>query len=496
LTAWRARSVERARSAVATVRPELVIATLTLVALAVRVMLLLRTCDVPGDGPMRAIDAYVWSRQPYVPRWGWWPPGPLFLSGAVNLVVPAPLFVTRVIDLVLGTATVPVFSVLVRRTFGSAPALFGAAVLACLPLHAELSASSFTEAAFTFEIVAGLLLLTTALDGPARWARFVAALVCFAWASMTRYEVWPLLPLVPLYAYWRTRRLAPAVVSAVALAAFPSAWMIGNVLEVGNPLPGLAHQSKGALMQGEHRIAIADAIGLLWRTSVGEVGWPLALAIVAGVVTIAARRLPEERRDERALYLAAVGVFWMMMVYMATVRGGSFYARFLLFGLVMVLPWAMLPFRTVTRGSAYGGAALLLIAVASLASTGRYWKPTYLTHRQPLEIQDLAAWLSTSDYRHDCLLLTDLGWDASYLALYWPDVALRQRIVSAWMEDADIEKVLRDRPTLLVTRADDAEQQGRIARALGSPLDSAPKVYGVGPIEVYDIRALTETFRN
>jgi hypothetical protein len=135
--------------------------------------------------------------------------------------------------------------------------------------------------------------------------------------------------------------------------------------------------------------------------------------------------------------------------------------------------------------------AVFLVAIASLASTGRYSKATYLTARRPVEIEQLAAWLSASEYRNDCLLLTDLGWEASYLALYWPDVALRQRIVSAWMDDADIERVLGDRPSLLVTRADDAEQQGRIAQAIGAPLDAAPKVYGVGPIEVYDIRALS-----
>ncbi len=493
MTPLRARSGdERARLSAATVRPELVVALLTVAALAVRVVFLLRTVDIPGDGPMRAMYGYAWAVDPYIPRWGWWPPGPLFMSGVVNLVVPAPLYVTRVLDIVLGTLTVPVLYLLVRRTFGEAPALFGAAVVAFLPIHVELSASSFTEAAFTFEIVAGLLLVIAAFDGPlVRRLPFALGLLCLVWAAMTRYEVWPLLLLVPIYVYWRSRSLGLAIVAAGVLAAFPCAWMLGNIHEVGNPLPGLAHQTKGALMQGEHAIPLGDGLSLLARTSIAEVGWPLALAVAAGVVTICAGRVPTAERAARALYLATVTLFVITMSYMAMVRGGSFYARFLLLGLVLMLPWAMLPLATMVRVGGRAWIAVVLVALVSLLSTGRYTKSTYVTYRRPTEIQELAHWLAASSYRNEFVLMTDLAWDSSYLGLYWPDVVLHQEIVSAWMEDADLLKVLRQRrPVLLVTRPEDAEQQERIARTVGAPIASAPKIHTIGTLEIYDIRAL------
>jgi 4-amino-4-deoxy-L-arabinose transferase-like glycosyltransferase len=395
-----------------------------------------------------------------------------------------------VLNVALGTLTVPLYYLLVRRAFGAPVALLAAVVLAVLPLHAELSASSLTETAVTLEIVAALLLSVTAFDrgrgAVSLWLALALALVSMTFAAMTRYEVWPLLPLIPLYVYWRRRRLLPAVLAAVVLAAFPCAWLIGNFRALGNPLPGLGHQARGTLIAGAVPLSLPGGIVLLLRLTVVELG-ALALCAIAAAAVPRARRASAGAGAPRTLHLAAAILLWLPMIYVAMIRGASFYPRFLLPGLVMILPWAVLPF----VGRARGRTTVALVAVTCLVWAYHYVRPRYVTYRQPSEIRELAGWLAASPYRDDFLLVTDLGWEVSYLGLYLPEVSTRWSIVSAWMDDGDLPLVLRDRrPGLLITRREDGEQQARVASALGLPLATLPKVHAVGTVEVYDIRAV------
>ena len=51
------------------------------------------------------------------------------------------------------------------------------------------------------------------------------------------------------------------------------------------------------------------------------------------------------------MYLATTVVYWMMMLYFGMARGTTLYNRYLLFGFVISLPFAALPFLDGSAGA-------------------------------------------------------------------------------------------------------------------------------------------------
>lgn len=141
------------------------VAVCTIVAAAYRLLLLGTRFDVPGDGPSRTANALAWAASPMVPLCGAWPPGYSFVAGLFSLLVPAPLWSARILNVLLGTLSVPALYAVAARTWGRPGALASAAALAVFPLHAELAATSLTETSFVFALLLGwCLLLRTAQD--------------------------------------------------------------------------------------------------------------------------------------------------------------------------------------------------------------------------------------------------------------------------------------------------------------------------------------------
>src|SRR5215470_5073838 len=108
----------------------LVLAMLCLVTLAVRLGLFLVSVDMPGDGPSRAAMSYSWSKSPYLVTHGGWLPGFLYIAGIFNFFVSDPLLASRVLNLILGSATIPLYYLLVRRLYNRITALFASFLLA------------------------------------------------------------------------------------------------------------------------------------------------------------------------------------------------------------------------------------------------------------------------------------------------------------------------------------------------------------------------------
>ena len=147
----------------------------------------------------------------------------------------------RLLNALVGTATVPVFFAAVAPVFGPSTAIIAAAWIAVFPLHVELSASSMTDVTTLCEVLMGLVFLRMAAD-PHRRGRpghAAVALGSFVMASMTRYEVWLLLPLLPSYFWLRTRNWRAAAGMAAVLVVFPLAWIAGNSVYKGHAPPGL-----------------------------------------------------------------------------------------------------------------------------------------------------------------------------------------------------------------------------------------------------------------
>ena len=128
------------------------------VAIALRAAAAWLTIDIPGDGPSRAGIAYRWSLSPKLIRSGVWLPGFTYLAGSVCMLIPNPRIAPRLLNVILGSASIPLLYVVTRRLYGNAVGLSAAALLAILPLHVGLSASSLTEAGLVFGMLAVLCL--------------------------------------------------------------------------------------------------------------------------------------------------------------------------------------------------------------------------------------------------------------------------------------------------------------------------------------------------
>jgi len=469
-------------------RPALPAAGALLVALVLRLTLLATTVDVPGDGPTRALAAYEWARAPYWAISGWWPPGPLYLCGLVALVVPHPFLAIRILNALAGTLTVAVLFLLARRVFGTTNAFVSAWLLACLPLHIELSASSLTESTFTLALIAGIAALVSALHDGIHWSILGVGLACFAYASMTRYEAWALLPIVPLYVLVRTRRAIPTLVAALVLALFPVSWTAGNAAVYGDPWLGFTLAAHGAEVDGAPSMTLPQALGLVARRTTAEAGWYVPLAAALGAMFAWHRRPNLAWHAERGLVVALWAMAWLLMLTFATMRGESLYARYLLFPLVLSLPLAALPLTEHLHPSHRTAAALVLLAIASLPMARFDARSRWVTRQEPAAMRALATWLRASPYRDHPLIITDMGWQASYLGLFAPEIAPRQHIVSAWMPDGALARIAAaPGPALVVTGDGEDPQRKRIESALRIDLDDRPPVHTIGAIRIREV---------
>jgi len=473
------------------------VAGLGALALAVRIATLLSTVDTPGDGPSRATLAYRWAHAPHLALNGTWPPGFMYLAGLFTFVLDDPA-ASRVLNVGLGALTVPVLFLLADRLFGPVVALVSAALLAGLPLHIGLSASSLTEPSFVLAMVAGHYLLFLGAAPAARRRAWLlgAALSCFVYAEMTRYEAWLLVVPVPAYLAWRTRDPRPTALAALALLAFPAAWTLGNAVYRGDPFVGFRAAMSNDPAAGPQTVGLAAALGVLGVAWVAHLGLLLPLCTAWGAGAEVVRGLRARLDAERALYLAIAALFWLVMLRFAMTRGASLFNRYLLLGFVLCLPLAVLPAagRRAAPSLRRAG-ALLAIAVVSVllarpvlrAYPERFFTPLWVTATRPVEIERFTAWLARSPYAGRALAATEMGWRSTYVPLYRPPLADRFMVVSDWLDDDMVRRFLRlHRPALLLTTEGDERHTRRIERVLGTTIDRR-RVYSDGVVEAFEL---------
>src|ERR687892_1536148 len=75
-------------------------------AFVLRLMPLVFFVDSPGDGPARAVGAYIWSRCPYIGIPDHRYLGFIYLAGIFSVPFDSPLFSARILNFILGTLTV------------------------------------------------------------------------------------------------------------------------------------------------------------------------------------------------------------------------------------------------------------------------------------------------------------------------------------------------------------------------------------------------------
>jgi hypothetical protein len=451
------------------------VSVVALLALALRIGSLLGSVDVPGDGPTRASAAYEWARNPEFVTHGFWPPGFLYLSGVANLVFPRPLYASRFVNLLLGTATVPAAFLAFRRIYGASIAFPASLVIALLPLHVSLSSSSLAECSAVFELLLGvyLLQLSTRAASPAGLVYLAGSSLLLSLASMTRYEIWPLLPALACYHWHQRRHLVSTLVFSASLSAFPLLWLAGNYLLEGNALLGLtfalAEQSKSS----EPRLFALMRPFI--RNLVSTIGPLFPIALVLG----------------------------MILELLAILRGRSSSARILwltivLRPVVLSLPIAVLPvapflLRRTTRRLWLGSLLIVFLTVGLGTAAGSYYprlfySDSWVTTDRPTKISRLAQWLATSPWKDDPVLLSRMDWHSTYLALYYPPVSSRKFILSEWTSDDSVRGwVYAIRPALFVTSRTDHEYAQRFERIIGAPLNEETQVYANDDIVVFSI---------
>lgn len=474
-----------------------VVLVLVLAALLIRGVALVTTVDVPGDGPSRATIAYEWSQAPYFATAGGWPPGFMYLAGTFGYIVDDPLVASRILNVILGTLTVAFFYSLVAGIFGPTTAVISATALVVFPLHVHLSASSLTETSFLFEMVAGVDLVrraTLTSRGRAPLLLAVAAL-CLVLAEMTRYEAWLLVAPLPVYLYAKTRARVAAALLALALALFPVAWTWGNALVYGDALVGVTAATTAAAL-GPASVRWKEAVSLLAESAAMHLGWLAVTAVATGLILHAAAALRGGLVADRALYLAITAIYWLAMLRFAVARGETVYNRYLLFGFVISLPYAVAPFVTGRTGPRLAVRAAALILAGLLVtrySTGpsQAWPrlaiTPWITTDRPVAIERFSAWLASNRFTARPIVMTEMRWQSTYLPLYHRALANHFAIVSEWHEDEFIRRFLAtERPALLLTQAGDERHVARVERIVGAPITGGP-VYEADGLRAYEL---------
>ena len=470
----------------------LVIAALTLLALVLRLIALLYWTDAPGDGPIRAMLAYRWWMSHSIPTHGGWPPGFKLLTGAFYPVVHDPVVSTRILNVILGTATVPVFYLFVRRVYNGMVALFSALLLAVFPLHIALSATSLSEPSALFEIVLGALLVMIAAETTRRqWLYLTLSLASLCLATMTRYEVWLLIPFFPAYYIWKTRQTFVGGVMMAVLLAFPAAWTVGNysfggagyMLHLGMAAIGDApHPSIQA-----HPRDFVHAVGTLGRRAVTNLGI-VAVAVSWGAALQLLRAAKGKLESESALYLSMATVPWLAMLVVAVARPNWDGDRFLLLNFVLALPLALLPFEPWYHTHRRVFNTILVVSVLSVAVANVHYVPfaSFVTQKRPTDMLRTGSWLRQSAYRDDAVLLTEMHWESTYFRVYFPEFDARTLTVDSWTPDSAVPAFLAERrPAVLITGDDDEASFTRVRALLGTEAHVGHVVHSEGKVKVY-----------
>ncbi len=219
--------------------------TVSLVLLLVvgAALLLYRFPAVPGglhqDEMSEAYEAYALLHTG-ADRWGYhlpayflsWGSGQNVMQAYLTVPVVAVLGLTRLsarlVPVLCGLFTLPLFFYVLRRWYGENTALLGLLLLACSPWHIMLSRIGIENAPVPFFLILGLWAFGRALDTASTW-RILLSLLPFA-AAMYTYGVMMvitpifvalLLLLVDLPAVLKAWRAWLAAVAIYAVAVFP-----------------------------------------------------------------------------------------------------------------------------------------------------------------------------------------------------------------------------------------------------------------------------------
>jgi hypothetical protein len=179
---------------------------------------------------------------------------PLVLAGLLELGWGT--IALGVLQIVLGTATVPLTEVAGRRLGLGKLSLFAAALVACDPLLVAYTTFPMTETLFTFLVIALVTLAiprTSSAESPPRLAstvgRSIVVGALFGACALCRPTIWTTALLAAAWIAWKALRarrlprtlLGSALVAGLACAAVVAPWAARNWKILGSPVVTTTH---------------------------------------------------------------------------------------------------------------------------------------------------------------------------------------------------------------------------------------------------------------
>ncbi|AKT37507.1 hypothetical protein [Chondromyces crocatus] len=203
---------------------------------------------ISDDDFARVVLAQAWAQEPRMDPTGTsWLPAPFWLSGVLLRSFGGSLDVARVAALLLGLGSAVLIYLAARWiTEGQGTrgrgALAGALVAAVFPWSARLGVATVPELPVAALSLLALAALTTSSPDRRLWGA-----VALLWATLSRYEPWPLAGAFAFLSLLRAARLGPpaagrvklVVAAGIALAG-PAAWIAWNHVAHGDALQFLA----------------------------------------------------------------------------------------------------------------------------------------------------------------------------------------------------------------------------------------------------------------
>lgn len=434
-----------------------------------RLAVALSTVDIPGDGPSRAALGWQWRHEPRIVGEGSWLPLGEVLVGLTSFLVPDPRWAARALSLVTGTLTIPLLASLALRIAGPAPAVAGAALLALLPIHVTLSASSLVDVPALFFF---LLAIRLAMALPAQ-GRSWPLLACLALsggiATGLRYEAWFLLLLLPLHRLLATRKPLEALLEALLLAPVPLSWLLTGLGGPAGLFAAFAQVGASGATVGGRTVGLAEAAGIALEKLAAQAG-PATLALAAAGSFWLLLEHGRAVAADRILWLLATVVALLFTLVIARERGPSFVDRYALGAAVLFLPLAPLLLAPALVERLRGLLLVAALAGSTALATALAPPELYLARRFPSEVVELARFLDRERKAGEAILFTRAGWLPTYVPLLHPLGRDDYRIVSWYLAEPALRAFLaRKRPALLVSRDGDEAFLARIRAAGAEP---------------------------
>jgi 4-amino-4-deoxy-L-arabinose transferase-like glycosyltransferase len=445
---------------------------LFLLALAVRIPFLFLADNNGTDAWARYLIARSWLENPRQLPSEVWLPFHFWLLGAALLMRNSELS-ARLLTVLFGAFTVFPYWGMLRRVFDPRVAFWSALLFALFGFHIGYSVTTSSEAPTIFFLVLGFYAWVRFFLGDG-WVWLMLCGLGFIAASLCRFEVWLVIPLLALLSLdfsqgwasvWLNRRAWRQMVSfGLVASAGAVGWMLFSFWMWGDPLAapkGSAWQSQHMLLhQSLLRRLIAVPGALVVTLS------PLVAGLaVWGLVQTQVRTQPLKRA------LAVVALSMAGLQVLNSVTSNLTMARFTLMYSWLLIPYAFEGLCALSRHwvgaesrAVFGSVLLFFLLWQGGITVGAYYGPAGIAAELssvaptlPLdpELRSLTRWLQTQRTSGDVIVVDQYLYEAETIIRYSDIPSSQALAVPVSLDPSPVEKKViefldRRHPRLLV----------------------------------------------